>query len=224
MRALTFTLLFLLAFPAARLAAQVTSQQLLMSRGNNDALTLELPGTEAKQVDGLWQDWLKDTYKVRTSKTKKAKNGELSSLNFGLPGVSAGGKVDMYSTVNKVGDGSELTVWIATPRGYVSPDLDSGQYLEAEKMLMNFALEVSRSQISDDVSTQEDNLKNLEKELDRLRKDKERAERDIVDAQKRIAELEADIQKNIADQETKQREIEAQMKVVESTKRRLKDF
>ncbi len=226
MRARTFTLTFLglLILAGARLSAQVSSQQLLMSRGNNEALTLELPGADAKLVDDLWQDWLKDTYKVRTSKTKKVRTGELSSLNFGLPGVSAGGKVDLYSTVKEVGDGSELSVWIATPRGYVSPSLDSGQYLEAEKMLMNFALEVSRAQISDDVSAQEGNLKDLEKELDRLRKDKERAERDIVDAQKRIAQLEADIQQNLVDQETKQREIEAQTKVVETTKRRLKDF
>ncbi len=226
MRAFAFTLTFLslLVFAGARLTAQVTSQQQLMSRGNQAALTLELPSARAKLVDDLWQDWLKDTYRVKTSKTRKVKTGELSSLNFGIPGVSAGGKVDMYSTINNVGDGSELTVWIATPRGYVNPDLDATQYLEAEKMLMNFALEVSRAQISEDVSVQEDNLKNLEKELDRLRKDKERAERDIVDAQQRIAELEAGIQQNISDQEIKQREIEAQIQVVETTKRRLKEF
>ncbi len=226
MRAFAFTLTFLslLVFAGARLTAQVTSQQQMMSRGNHPSLVLELPSARAKLVDDLWQDWLKDTYKVKTSKTKKVRTGELSSLNFSLPGVSAGGKVDMYSTVKDVGDGSDLLVWIATPRGYVNPDLDASQYLEAEKMLMNFALEVSRAQIAEDVDAQEAKLKDLERDIDRLRKDKERAERDIVDSKKRIAELEAGIQQNITDQEIKQREIEAQIEVVEVTKRRLKEF
>ncbi|MBB4079822.1 hypothetical protein GGR28_002449 [Lewinella aquimaris] len=220
----SLTFIALLVFAGARLTAQVTSQQQMMSRGNNEALILELPSADAKLVGDVWEDWLKDNYKVKTSKTKKARNGELSSLNFSLPGVSAGGKVDMYSTVKEVGNGSELTIWIATPDGYVSPDLNQGQYLEAEKMLMRFALAVSKEQIEQDVDSEEDKLKDLEKELDRLRKDKERAEKDIVDAQKRIAELEADIQRNIVDQETKQRQIEEQVRMVEQTKRKLSDY
>ncbi|MCP9234904.1 hypothetical protein [Lewinella sp. JB7] len=220
----SLTFIALLVFAGARLTAQVTSQEQMMSRGNNDALILELPSAEEKLVSDLWQDWLKDNYRVKTSKTKKVRNGELSSLNFSLPGVSAGGKVDLYSTVKEVGNGSELTVWIATPDGYVSPDLNQGQYLEAEKMLMRFALEVSKEQVKQDVDSEEDKLKELEKDLDRLRRDKERAEKDIVDAQKRIAELEADIQRNIVDQETKQQQIEDQVRRVEETRRKLEDY
>ncbi|CAH1001482.1 hypothetical protein LEM8419_02385 [Neolewinella maritima] len=219
---LTFIALLVLA--ATQLTGQVSSKQQMMSRGNNDALILELPSADDKLVEDLWEDWLKDNYKVKTSKTKKVRTGELASLNFGLPGVSAGSKVDMYSHVREVGNGSELSVWIATPDGYVSPDLDQGQYLEAEKMLMRFALAVSRAQTEQDVDTQEDKLKNLEKDLDRLRRDKERAEKDIVDAQQLIAEREAEIQQNIVSQENKQREIEAQMRVVEDTKAELKKY
>ncbi|WP_420459297.1 hypothetical protein [Neolewinella sp.] len=220
----TLTFIALLLLAAAKLTGQVTTQQQMMSRGNNDALILELPSAQPKLVENLWEDYLKDNYKVRTSKTKKVRTGELSSLNFELPGVSAGSKVDMYSQVREVGNGSELMVWIATPDGYVSPALDRGQYLEAEKMLMRFALTVSREQIADDVDSQEDRLKDLEKELDRLRKDKERAEKDIVDAQQLIAEREAEIQQNLLDQETKQREIETQMRVVEQVKTQLKEY
>ena len=220
----TVTFITLLLLAAAKLTGQVTSREQMMSRGNHEALLLELPSAEAKLVENLWEDWLKDNYKVRTKKTKNARNGELSSLNFGIPGVSTGTKVDLYSRVEKVGSGSELSVWIATPQGYVSPELDRGQYLEAEKMLMRFALAVSREQIEQDVDTQEDLLKEMERDLDRLRKDKERAEKDIVDAQKLIAEKEAEIQQNLVDQETKQREIEAQLRVVDVTKQQLKEY
>ena len=216
--------LTLLLLAGSQLFAQVSNQRQMMSRGNNEALILTLPSADDKLVADLWEDWLKDNYRVKTKKTKGARNGETSTLNFGIPGVSTGGKVDLYSTVSEVGSGSELTVWIATPEGYVNPDLDASAYVAAEKMLMRFALTVSREQIDQDVDNQEDVLKDLEKELDRLRKDKERAEKDIVDAHKLIAEKEAEIQQNIVSQENKAREIEAQMQVVEDTKRRLKQY
>lgn len=220
----TFVFFTLLLLAAASLTAQVSNQRQMMSRGNNDALILELPSADDKMVTKMWEDWLKDNYKAKTSKTRKVRTGELSTLNFSMAGVSTGGKVDMYSTVNESGNGTELTAWIATPLGYVSPELDQGQYMEAEKMLMRFALDVSREQIKQDVDNQEGILKDLEKELDRLRKDKEKAEKDIVDAQQLIAEKEGEIQQNILAQENKQREIEGQMQVVDDTKRRMKEF
>lgn len=220
----TLTFIGLLVVAATRVSAQVTNQRETMSRGSNDALTLELPSADDKMVSKLWADWLKDTYKVKTKKTKGAKTGELSSLNFSMAGVGAGTKVDMYSRVDEAGNGSELTVWIATPDGYISPEMSPTRYVEAEKMLMRFALNVSRAQIEMEVEEEEKNLKELEKEMERLRKDKERAEKEIVDARQKIADAEAVIERNIVDQETKQREIEEQIRIVEQTKRRLRDF
>lgn len=218
------TFLFLLMGAATTLSAQVTARTMAMSRGDQPAIVLELPGAEEDDVEDLWTDWLKDTYKVKTRNTRGDKRGELSSLNFRLEGVGDGSKVDMYSSVQEVGDGSELTVWIATPAGYISPGLDQGQYVAAEKMLMNFALAVSREQIEQDVENQEDVLDDLEKELDRLRKDKEKAEKDIEDARQRIVDLQEEIRRNILDQERKQREIEEQVSKVEATKRKLKGY
>lgn len=221
-----YFLLFLpvLCLLPAQAFAQVTSRTKAMSRGSQQALVLDLPAADADLVQDLWEDWLKDTYRVRTSKTKKVRSGERSSLNFKLPGIGRGGKVDLYSLVDETGNGSQLTVWIATPSGYVGPDLDPGEYLEAERMLMSFALAVSREQMQREVEEQEAILSDLEKELDRLRRDRERAEKDIADARERIARLEADIVDNLAEQDAKQREIEAQLAEVEAAKRRMKDF
>ncbi|THH40663.1 hypothetical protein [Neolewinella litorea] len=226
MKDFAFTLAFFLLVlgAGASLTAQVTARQQIMSRGDQASIVLELPGAEDDDVEDLWEDWLKDTYGVKTKATRGDKRGELSSLNFELPGVGNGSKVDMYSTVQEVGDGSELVVWIATPAGYVSPALDQGQYVAAEKMLMNFALAVSREQIEQDVENQEDRLDDLEKELDRLRKDKEDAEDDIEDARRKIVELEEEIRRNIIEQENKQREIEEQIRKVEATKSKLKGY
>ena len=219
---LAFLLLLVLGGSQA-LSAQVTSQRMAHSRGNNDALILELPTAEDKLVDKLWGDWLKDNYKVKTKKVKKTKN-ELQHLNFSIPGVSAGGNIDMYSMIRQSGSGSEVMVWIATPEGYISPELDSGRYLEAEKMMMRFALAVSRAQIELQIEEEEKMLKDLERDLEKLRKDKEGYEKDIADAEKAIEEARQKIEGNAGDQENKAKEIEEQIRQIESTKRKLKDF
>lgn len=218
----TFLLLMLMAASSA-LSAQVTTQRMSMSRGNNDAIILELPTADDKLVAKLWPDWLKDNYKVKTKKVKKGK-GELQSLNFSIPGVSTGGNVDMYSMIRQSGGGSELIIWIATPDGYVSPELGRDRYIEAEKMLMRYALRISRAQIEMQVEEEEKALKDLEKELERLAKNKQKLEDDIADAERTIEKARADIEANLGDQDAKRREIEAQLEQIEATKRRLKDF
>ena len=217
--------LFFLVFAGSEvLTAQVTNQRMDMSRGSNDALILELPTADPKLVGKLWPDWLKDNYKVKTKKVKKSRIDEMMHLNFSIPGVSTGSKVDMYSAIRTSGGGSELDVWIATPDGYVSPELGTSRYVEAEKMLMRFALAVSRAQIELEIEEQEDALKDLEKELDKLRKEKEDHEKDIADAERAIEEARQNIDKNLGEQDNKAREIEAQIEKIESTKRKLKDF
>ena len=220
----SLSFLVLLIFAGSEvLTAQVTSQRMTMSRGNNDALILELPTADEKLVSKLWPDWLKDNYKVKTKKVKKTKN-ELQSLNFSIPGVSTGGKVDMYSSIRTSGGGSEVMVWIATTDGYMSPELGSSRYVESEKMLMRFALAVSRAQIEMEIEDQEKELKDLEKELDKIRKEKESFEKDIVNAERAIQEAKDNIEKNLGEQENKGSEIEAQIEKIEATKRKLKDF
>lgn len=220
----SLTLLFLLLFTGSQVMdAQVTSQRMAHSRGNNDAIILELPTADEKMVSKLWPDWLKDNYKVKTKKVKKTK-GELQHLNFSIPGVSTGGKVDMYSMTRQSGSGSEVMIWIATPEGYISPEMDSGRYVEAEKMMMRFALAVSRAQIEMQIEEEEKMLKDLEKELEKLRKDKEGYEKDIADAERAIEEARQRIESNGGEQESKAKEIEEQIRQIESTKRKLKDF
>ena len=220
----SLSFLVLLVFAGSEaITAQVTSQRMAMSRGNNDAMILELPTADEKLVSNLWSDWLKENYKVKTKKVKKTKN-ELQSLNFSIPGVSTGGKVDMYSSIRTSGGGSEVMVWIATTDGYMSPELGSTRYVEAEKMLMRFALAVSRAQIELEIKDQEKALKDLEKDLEKMRKDKENFEKDIVDAERAIQEARDNIDKNLGDQENKGSEIEAQIEKIEATKRKLKDF
>ena len=221
----TLTFLALLLFAGAQtLLAQVSDARMSHSRGNNDALILSLPTADHKLVKDLWKDWVKDQFDAKVKGVKKGK-GEEAALNFSMPGVNPGGKVDMYSVVQKTDkNGSELIVWIATGDHYVSPDEDRGEYYEAEKTLMRFALDVSREQIGMELEDQQDKLKDLEKELERLRKDKEGYEKDIRNAEQAIEDARAKIERNLIDQENKAQEIERQIDEVEAVRRRKEDF
>ena len=212
-----FSLIALFIIPFS-LTGQVSSESMGMSQGSHEGMILELPGAEVKMVEKLWTSFTKDSYKAKTKKERKAK--EFQSLNISIPGVSAGSKVDMYAKVVERGNGSEIMVWIGSNEGWINPKDHPDRYVEAEKMLMRFALDVSREQINLQIAEEEKALKNLEKELDNLRRDKDRYEKDIEKAKQAIAENEAAITENELAQQDKEAEIEAQRDVVDQTRKK----
>ncbi len=215
-----FTLVFLalLLLAGSHLQAQITAQALSMSQGTREAMALVLPGADAKLVGKLWTDYTKKELKARTKLDHKSK--EYQSLNIDIPGLRASSKVDLYAKVNERSQGSELVVWIASNEGWINPVNLPDRYVEAEKMLMRFALEVSKEQIAQEVATEEKMLSDLEKELDRLRKDKEKFEKAIEKAQQEIANNEQAIRDNIKAQENQAKVIEDQKQKVEVTKKK----
>lgn len=208
----------LLALTGQSITAQVTTETMSMSQGSHPALVLELPGAEDKMVEKMWQDFTKKQFKGKTKKERKSK--EYQTLNVEIPGVSAGSAVDMYAEVLERGNGSELTVWIGSNDGWINPEDLPRRYVEAEKMLMRFGLDVQKAQIQLMVEEEEKVLKNLEKELDGLRKDKDRYEKNIEKAKAEIAENESNIEENKKAQTDKEAAIEEQRKKVEETRKK----
>ncbi|MEM6396491.1 MAG: hypothetical protein AAF741_09100 [Bacteroidota bacterium] len=213
--------LLLLVFAATgSLSAQVSARTLSMSQGTKDAITLDLPTAESRLVEKEWADFVKDNFDNRNKRNRKSK--EMEALNIDMAGVSTTGKVDMYSVVNERGDGSELVVWIATNQGYVSPTETPDRYIETEKMMLRFALEVARAQLDLQIEEQEKELKDMERELGKMENDQERSEKAIEQARERITEEERNIEQSIANQETMRQQMEAQRKLIDETKDRKK--
>lgn len=218
-RELLFTTVFLtlLLLAGAELFGQVDARNVEMSEGVNEAIVLSLRGADEDEVEDLWRDWLKNTYRIKS----KRRGGEYQSLDVDLPGL---GRVDLYSNVVEYGDDAELNVWIATPDGYLSPESDQARYDRAEKMLMRFAEVVDRDRMQKDVETQEELLEKLMDDLEDLRRDKKKAEDDIVDAREKIAELETEIERNLGEQRGKETAIDEQRALVEEAKRRAREY
>jgi hypothetical protein len=214
----SFVFLALITFAGTQVHAQVTTAEMSMTQGNHTAMILELPGADSKMVEKMWTTYTKKEFKGKTKKERKSK--ELQTLNVEIPGVSAGSAVDMYAKVNERGNGSELMVWIGSNDGWIDPRDLPGRYVEAEKMLMRFGLEVSSEQIAMMVEEEEDRLKDLEKELEDLRRDKEKYQRNIERAQQEIADNEAAIETNEQAQKDKEVAIEEQRKTVNQTRKK----
>lgn len=214
----SLTFLALTVFAGSQVNAQVSTENASMSQGSHPAMVLELPGAESKMVEKMWTDYTKKELDGKTKKDRKSK--EYQTLNVEIPGVSAGSAVDMYAKVNERGNSSELMVWIGSNDGWINPKDLPRRYVEAEKMLMRFGLEVSKAQIELMVEEEEDKLKDLEKELEKLRRDKEKYEKAIERAKAAIAENEALIEENKKAQEDKAKAIEEQRKQVETTRKK----
>lgn len=204
------------------LDAQTTTSRKTMSEGVYEAIVLEVPGLNTKQVGNLWSDYTKDFYSVRTKYNRKTK--EYFSDDANIPGIGKGNTIDIYTSIEEKGDGALISVWYDLGGAYLSAAEHGDRFVEAEEMMMRFALETSKEKIRLDIKAQEKDLDNLMVDLKKMENDKSRLERDIERAQEAIAKAEQEILENVAAQEAKQKEIETQEGLIDETKKRLKDL
>lgn len=204
------------------LQAQTSNERKTMSEGVYEAVVLQVPDLDAKTVGGLWSDFTKDFYDVRSKYNRKTK--EYFSDDAEIAAIGQGNTVDMYATVEDKGNGAVLSVWYDLGGAYLSASTHGERYLEAEKMLIRFGLEAAKEKVRMDIAAQEKALEDLEDDLKKMGKDKEDFERDIEKAKEAIARAEEGLEQNAQSQEAKQAEIKAQEELIEETKRKLKDL
>lgn len=212
-----------LLFLSVSLQAQTRTERKTMSEGVYEAIVLQVPGLDAKTVGDLWENFTKDFYNVRTKYNRKTK--EYFSDDAEIAAIGKGNTVDIYTAIEDKGkDASELSMWIDLGGAYLAASTHADRYLEAEKMLIRFGLEVAKESVRLEIKAQEKALQDLESDLKKLGNDKEGYERDIEKAQEAIARAEEELKANAKSQEDKAAEIKAQEELIETTKRKLKDL
>ncbi len=223
MKHILLSLIGLLAFSAVGLS-QLSEGAQSMSLGSKNALVLELPKTDAKDVLKQWKSFAND---LKGSKAKRIdkKSGEHLNDNILIKEFDMGNNtVDIYSRVVESGNGSRLTVWFDLGAGFLSSAQHPTQYKAAEKMMYKFALSVSKEMVEDQLKEQKKILKGQEGDFKKLVKNKKKYEDDIEDYKKKIEERENDIKQNLEDQSNKKAEIQKQQSVVKEIEKRLKDL
>lgn len=196
-------------------AQEVNEKAKTMSLGTQNALITSIPDADGKVIEKIWKDYIKEYGKVK----KNRKSGEYYSDNIKVSSISGAGTMDVYATMQ---DG-QLITYFDMGDGFLSSETHSSEYKNAEIFLIEFAHEVQRYMINEELEDQEKEMQSLERELDRLISKNEGYHKDIERARERIAQAEADIEQNLIDQENKRLEIHAQEELVEETKGKLEE-
>ncbi len=214
---ITFTLLFIASTSFAQL---IKEGNRACSAGSHNSMSIELRKTESKDVEKAFAKYI-DKYKGKTKLDKKA--GEIFSDNAIIKAIG-NNDMDIYARVADKGENSILTVWFDLGGAFLSSERHPAEYKVAEKIIMEFAINVSKGFLEDQLKDEEKTLKKLEGDQKKLLKDKEGYEKDIEKAKQLIADRENDIRQNIDDQKNKQVEVETQKTVVEKLAAKIKSL
>jgi hypothetical protein len=199
-------------------STMISESSRAMSKGSNNSLSVNLPKVNAKFAEEIWKDFVKQ-YKGAYKRDKKADEYFVDNAMVG--GIGGGNTVDMYMKFAESSDNTAATLWIDLGGAYLNSKDFTDKYTEAEKMLMTYALTVSREQTKNLLKEQEKMQKNQEGDLQKLEKKNKNLVEDIETWKKKIAQAEAEIQNNLKQQEETKVKIEAQKKVVEEVKKKL---
>ena len=197
---------------------QITEREKPMTTGIHNALTLEIPDTKRKFAENLWKKYTK-TFGGKTKRNRKSK--EYFSENASIPGIST---VNIYSSLEEDGNSTALSVWIDMGDEFLSSYTHSDEYTDAEKMLMEFGLEVLREKVRMELEDEEDQMKRLAKRLKKLERANSNYHRDIKVAEEKIQKAEDNISKNEIEQAETKSSIEMQEAALEAVRKRLSDI
>ncbi len=197
-------------------AQNISQEDRSMNMGVNHAFILDLEDAEAKLVQKLWKDYIKD-YKGKTKKVKKSK--EVMSEGCKLPGMNGSKPVTAYARTESVGAGSEHIVWfdLGEERGFYSGK-------EGNDLLEGFATYVKKEQVKMELADEEKRLKQMESDLKKLIRQNEGYHKDIEKAEQAILTAKENIEVNIQEQENTNQLIEAQKEAVEAVRKRLSEI
>lgn len=200
-----------------QVVARVTETEAKMVNGPNTALMIVLEVTDAKLVDKVWKDFMKDY----GGKTKRAKGGKENLTVVEVVGINGVNPLNIYSRSETGVDGYvEHFVWFDLGSEYLSSDRRA-QYNEAEKMLMKFAHTCKMEGTRIELAEANKKLKSLENEQGKLVRLNSNYHKEIADAEKRIEQAKENIIKNEEQQTDTEQKIQLQKELVEEINRRL---
>ncbi len=213
----TFAFLF---FASATFAQLIKQGNRSCSQGSQNSMSIELRKTEKKDVEKEFTKYI-DKYKGKTKLDKKS--GEIFSDNAIIKEIG-NNDLDIYSRVTESGENTILTVWFDLGGAFLNSEMHPTEYAVAEKIIMEFAISVSKGLLEDQLKEEEKVLKKIEGDLKKLVKDKEGYEKDIEKAKELIAQRENDIRANIDSQKNTAVQIETQNQVVAKVKAKIKSL
>jgi hypothetical protein len=183
----------------------------------NPVLTVVIYEADDSYVEKAWKNLMKG-YDAKVSN-----KSEIFADNAVITEISVN-TIDVYAYTKKTDEGVKLIVGFDLGGAFISSSTHSAEYKAAEKILKQFAIDVSKKAVEDKLADEQDKQKDLEGDLSGLKKKNEKLHKDIEEYKQKITDAEEDIITNEKDQETKTKEIEDQTKAVETMQKKLDDI
>lgn len=180
-----------------------------MSIGQHNAIVMQLP-YDAKFADDVWRDYLKP-FKGKSRKVKRS--DEVFTDDASIPYIS-NNTVDIYSYIEKKGDGSQLKMWMDLGGGFVDSQNFPQAFEGVKTLLLGYEKQLNVENIKIELRNEETRLKDLEKDLSKLEKLNEKYHSEIQQWKAKIKENEGLIDVNLKDQENMRKTIEGQREAI----------
>jgi len=180
-----------------------------MSLGQQNAMIVSLP-YDVKLVEDVWKDYLKN-FKGRS---KKQKRSDIVFTDDASISDVSDNTVDIYSEVNKMGDGASLKIWMDLGGGFVDSRGFPDAYDGVVRLIQGFEKDLNVEHIKIELKEEERRLNDLDKSLSKLERLNEKYHKEIENWKEKILENEEEIEVNFSDQEEAQKAIDAQKEVI----------
>lgn len=216
LRILTFLLISSFSLPFMH--GQIIETEKAMNTGVNNALVLEIPNADDKIVEKVWKNYAK-SFDAKVKKVKKSEDYITGSPK--IAGFSQAGLSNIFVRFEQKGDNVQFMSWFEMRDQYLNSYSHPEEFDEAQKLLLNFGLEVAKEYTMMELGEEEKEMKTMHNQMKRLVKEKENYEKSILDFQQKIIDAEANIANNIIEQERMQTNMESQSESIEGVKKKL---
>ncbi|MBK8502292.1 MAG: hypothetical protein IPL46_08820 [Saprospiraceae bacterium] len=206
---LSLFIIIFFSFTTNFYAQDIEEMVAAMSLGQQNAMILDLP-YDVKFAEGVWKDYLKE-FKGKSKKVKRS--DEVFTDDASISYISTN-TVDIYSIVQKNGDGSQLKLWMDLGGGFVDSERFPDAYEGVKTMFLGFEKLLNVENIKIELKNEETRLKDLEKDLSKLERLNEKYLKDIEDWKAKIAENETLVVTNIKDQGDMKKTIDDQKETI----------
>ncbi|HWY10464.1 MAG TPA: hypothetical protein VN026_04010 [Bacteroidia bacterium] len=187
------------------------------SNGSHDCLVTSIFEGDKDKAMSKWKSKLNSFKDEKVSR----KGDEVFGDNIEIK-EWGNNPVDIYSRFDEDKDKKTVTMSIAVDLGgayLTSSEKDKYHYME--KLIKDFAVDMTKDNIGDLVKDAEKALSKLESAQKDLEKENKGLKNDIEDYKKKISKAESDVKDNEASQTKKKAEIDSQKKITDDIKKKL---
>jgi chromosome segregation ATPase len=217
MKKLTTLFLLLMATVAYAQKIKITVEEKSekIGDGSHNCLVVTIYDASRDDIEKEWRS------KMKGYDAKVSSKDDIFADNALIKAISEN-TIDVYARAEKGSNENEVKFIVGFQMGedWLNSSKYGSQYKAAEKIVKDFATEMTRKGIGEKVKDQEKKLNNLKDEKAELEKKNKDLHGDIEDYKEKIKKAEEDIKTNEADQKKKQEEADAQQKVVDDLKAR----